>query len=149
MNTKKDRSIGVIIFHMKSGKPEFLIIKHRQGHWSFPKGHKEKGETDIQTAKRELSEETGITDVKFISEKIELSEVYIFNSGKNHRVEKSVDYFIAEVFSETVKIDNKEIVNFQWCEQEEGLKLVTFTESENLLKKAYNIISNKNEKEIS
>ena len=149
MNTKKDRSIGVIIFFMKSGVPEFLIIKHRQGHWSFPKGHMEKGETDLQTAKRELSEETGITDVKFISEGIELSEVYLFNSGKNHRVEKSVDYFIAEVFSETVKIDNMEIVNFQWCGLDKGLKLVTFPESENLLNKAYKIILNKNDKEIS
>lgn len=134
---------------MISGVPEFLIIKHRQGHWSFPKGHKEKGETDLQTAKRELSEETGITAVKFISEGIELSEVYLFNSGKNHRVEKSVDYFIAEVFSEKVKIDNKEIVNFRWCDLEGGLKLVSFPESENLLNKAYKIISNKNDKEIS
>ena len=134
---------------MRKGIPVFLIIEHRQGHWSFPKGHKEKGETDLQTAKRELSEETGITDVKFISEGIELSEVYLFNSGKNHRVEKSVDYFIAEVFSETVKIDNMEIVNFQWCGLDKGLKLVTFPESENLLNKAYKIILNKNDKEIS
>lgn len=139
----------MIIFHMKPGKPVFLIIKHRQGHWAFPKGHKEKGETDIQTAIRELKEETGITNVKFISDRIELSEVYKFNSGKNHRVEKSVDYFIAEVFSETVYIDKKEIVNFQWCGLEEGLNLVTFSESENLLKKAYKKILNKNDKEFS
>lgn len=148
MELKKDRSIGVIIYHMKNGEPEFLIIKHRQGHWSFAKGHKEKGESDFQTALRELKEETGIKDANFISDKIELSEKYSFNSANKHRVEKSVDYFIAEVPSNDVKIDNMEILEYQWQELNSGLELVTFTESQNILKKANEIILNKNKNVI-
>lgn len=129
---------------MKNENPEFLIIKHRQGHWSFAKGHKENGESDFDTAKRELKEETGITEAKFISDKIELSEKYSFNSGNKHRVEKSVDYFIAEVFSDEVKIDNMEILEYDWLNLSSGLELVSFLESQNILNKANEIILNKN-----
>lgn len=148
MELKKDRSIGVIIYHMKNGEPEFLIIRHRQGHWSFAKGHKEKDESDFQTALRELKEETGIKDANFISDKIELSEKYSFNSANKQRVEKSVDYFIAEVPSDDVKIDNMEILEYQWQDLNSGFELVTFTESQNILKKAYEIIINKNKNVI-
>ncbi|HQY21515.1 MAG TPA: NUDIX domain-containing protein [Ignavibacteria bacterium] len=148
MELKKDRSIGVIIFHLNNGEPEFLIIKHRQGHWSFAKGHKEKEESDYQTAIRELKEETGIKDANFISDKIELSEMYKFNSANNFKIEKSVDYFIAEVPTNEVNIDNMEILEYQWRNLCSGLELVTFAESKNILNKAYEIIINKNKNVI-
>ncbi|MBS1518009.1 MAG: NUDIX domain-containing protein [Bacteroidetes bacterium] len=145
MNTKEDRSIGIIIYHLISGSPEFLIIKHKQGHWSFAKGHKESGETEIQTAVRELKEETGISDVKFLSENIELSESYSFNAGRNFKIQKTVDYFIAEVFIKEINIDRKEIVDFKWCDPDSAVKLLTYTDSGELLIKAYNKILNKHE----
>lgn len=147
MEIKKDRSIGVIVFFVENNVPLFLIIKHRQGHWSFPKGHKETGETDLLTAKRELKEETGIKAAKFYTERIELSEKYFFNSGNSHRVEKSVDYYVAEVFSKEVNIDNMEILKYEWCDLKSGMELVTFPESQNILNKANEIISNYNTNE--
>ena len=45
----------------KGGNTEILLIKHiKSGYWSFPKGHVENGETEEETAKREIKEETGI-----------------------------------------------------------------------------------------
>ena len=40
---------------------EFLILLQTNSCWSFPKGHMEAGETEVQTALRELHEETGLT----------------------------------------------------------------------------------------
>ena len=37
-----------------------LVRGRKEGKWSFPKGHKKRGESDIQCALRELHEETGI-----------------------------------------------------------------------------------------
>ena len=57
-----DKSCGVVLFN--SGK--VLLLRHSSissrggGHWDFPKGHIDDGETEIQTALRELEEETGI-----------------------------------------------------------------------------------------
>ena len=41
---------------------DLVLLRHRfGGHWSFPKGHVEAGETERQTALREVKEETGLT----------------------------------------------------------------------------------------
>ncbi len=38
-----------------------LLLKHVSGHWVFPKGHVEPGETQLQAALREVEEEAGVT----------------------------------------------------------------------------------------
>ena len=60
MVVKKHHSIGIILFFRSPRKIKYLLLKQHQGHWGFPKGHIEKGEKYIETAVRELKEETGI-----------------------------------------------------------------------------------------
>lgn len=139
----KDKSIGIILYHVFPRSLKFLIVKHKKGHWSFAKGHRDKGETSIQTAVRELYEETGIKNIKFISKKILLEEKYVFISKKKIKVLKSVEYFIAESKNIKVKIDKKEITNFKWSTVKTGVKLITFSQSRNLLKKADRLINKK------
>ena len=58
-----ETSCGVVLVNFGS----ILLLQYPQGHWDFPKGHVEEGDDSfIATARRELSEETGITDLKFI-----------------------------------------------------------------------------------
>ena len=73
----KDKSIGVVVYCKFPRSVKFLILKHKKGHWSFAKGHKEKDETALETAKRELHEEAGIDDVEFISKKVLLERVFL------------------------------------------------------------------------
>ena len=54
-----EKSCGCIIID----KDRVLLVKHNAGHWDFPKGHMEDGETEIETAIREVKEETNL-DVK-------------------------------------------------------------------------------------
>ena len=57
-----EKSCGAIVFRKFHGNVEILLIKHANGgHWSFPKGHVEEGETEVETATREIFEETGIS----------------------------------------------------------------------------------------
>ena len=64
-----DKSCGVVLFN--SGK--VLLLRHSStssrggGHWDFPKGHIDEGESEIQTALRELEEETGIAHTNVIA----------------------------------------------------------------------------------
>ena len=55
------KSCGVIPFRGDGDQREFLILLQTNHCWSFPKGHMEAGETETQTALRELLEETGLT----------------------------------------------------------------------------------------
>ena len=58
------KSCGVIPWRRKDGHLQVLILK-QQGYaafrWSFPKGHMEAGETEQDTALREMREECGLT----------------------------------------------------------------------------------------
>ena len=54
---KKEKSCGCIIFNEKG---EILLLHQNAGHWGLPKGHVEEGETEEQTAIREVKEETNI-----------------------------------------------------------------------------------------
>ena len=46
-----EKSCGAIVYRKSHGNTEILLIKHiNSGHWSFPKGHMEAGETEIETA---------------------------------------------------------------------------------------------------
>ncbi|RMG69890.1 MAG: NUDIX domain-containing protein [Chloroflexi bacterium] len=56
MRTK--RAAGVLLFREKP-TCQFLLMKHPE-RWDLPKGHQDDGETDVQTALREMWEETGI-----------------------------------------------------------------------------------------
>ena len=53
---KHEKSCGCIIIEDK----KVLLIKQTNGIWGFPKGHVEKNETELQTAEREVKEETGL-----------------------------------------------------------------------------------------
>lgn len=53
---------GVVFRHGKDGI-EILLIQDAKDRWTIPKGHIEEGETAQQTAKREIGEEAGLTNV--------------------------------------------------------------------------------------
>ena len=70
----EEKSCGCIIIENQ----KVLLIQQLEGFWGFPKGHIEENETDIQTAIREVKEETNL-DVKIISTKTYESK-YIINT---------------------------------------------------------------------
>ena len=57
-----EKSCGAIVYRKYHGNTEILLIKHiNSGHWSFPKGHVEAGESEAETARREIKEETNFS----------------------------------------------------------------------------------------
>ena len=60
MEAAQDSAVGIIPVYKQGDRFLFCLVKHADGHWGFPKGHKEEGESDEGAALRELREETGI-----------------------------------------------------------------------------------------
>lgn len=141
MGVINDVSLGVIVFYQFPRSLKYLVLKHSKGHWSFAKGHQNKGEAPIETAKRELYEEAGIDEVEFVSKKILIRESYIYTNKNQDRVRKSVSYFIAGSGTSKVKVDNLEIINYKWCTVKAAEKIITFRESRSLLRKADRLVS--------
>ncbi|OGP52601.1 MAG: NUDIX hydrolase [Deltaproteobacteria bacterium RBG_13_52_11] len=57
-------SAGVIVVRREDGAWHYLLLR-AYNYWDFPKGIVEKGEDPLQTALREVAEETGLKDLVF------------------------------------------------------------------------------------
>lgn len=57
---------GIVFRRNRDGEVEILLIQDAKDRWTIPKGHIEEGETAQQTAKREIGEEAGLTDVEVL-----------------------------------------------------------------------------------
>src|SRR5215216_6165589 len=94
---QRHKSAGVIVFRRAGDECLFLLILSRltkRPLWEFPKGGVEKGETIIQAALRELSEETGIAENEIdLFPDFEYTEDYRFtarDSGQRTLIHKQV-----------------------------------------------------------
>ena len=107
-----EKSCGAIVYRKYHGNLEILLIKHvNSGHWSFPKGHVEAGETEVETALREIKEETGIDviiDPTF-------RETVTYNPRKDSQ--KVVVYFIAKAKNFDYVRQESEIAEIKWSMQ--------------------------------
>jgi 8-oxo-dGTP pyrophosphatase MutT (NUDIX family) len=60
----KEHSIGAVIFRRLIDEPEIILLRRANGTWVLPKGHIEPNEEIEAALRREITEETGITNVK-------------------------------------------------------------------------------------
>jgi bis(5'-nucleosidyl)-tetraphosphatase len=118
-----------------------LLIQHHAGHWSFPKGHADPGETAIATACREFEEETGITDYTVLDGgETSFTEHYAFTQ-KGKLIEKTVVYFPALVNSEAVTVQAAEIQNYAWLGYEAALECITFEQARLLMQRVHTYLA--------
>lgn len=128
---EREKSYGAVIINEKK---EFLLIRHKNGgHWDFPKGHKEAGESSKETALREVLEETGLT-VRLIEGFKEKSR-YSPKSG----VEKTVTFYLGFSMGE-VQIQEEEILDFEYLTYDEAKARITFKESKSIIASAKQFI---------
>jgi tRNA nucleotidyltransferase (CCA-adding enzyme) len=137
----KDFSFGIIPIWNDNGVNRFLLVQSKiENEWSFPKGHPEAGETEIQSALRELREETGITYITFINN-ISYSDKYSFELD-GQKIDKTVKLFVGKVTDPKVTIQEKEIANYKWATYDEALATISFDEPKEFLKDLVNKIKN-------
>lgn len=133
---KQEKSCGAIVYHVSIASTiRFLLLRHRHGgQWSFPKGHVEAGETEVQTALREVLEETGLT-INLMDE-FRHSVNYFPKPG----VRKQVVYFLAETVNDKFIRQESEISEIRWMKPKDALRSVTFGNDRELIIKAINYL---------
>jgi 8-oxo-dGTP pyrophosphatase MutT (NUDIX family) len=129
-NFRTDESFGIVPIARRSDGHLFLLIQHKAGHWGFPKGHAEPGESAQGAACREFAEETGIQTYELLD--ATFVEQYNFTKA-GHVFSKTVTYFPAVVHSQTVNCQAKEVRDYAWLAYDEALAKLTFTQSRQIL----------------
>lgn len=126
-----EKSCGGIIFYKNRASTRILLVKNNNGrYWSFPKGHIEIGETEKETAAREIKEETSL-DVEIIDGFREVSEYCPFG-----KIRKKVVFFLAQAFTDNVKPQIEEIAEFTWVDLQQARKLCAYDNDLRIINKA-------------
>jgi 8-oxo-dGTP pyrophosphatase MutT (NUDIX family) len=135
-----EKSAGAVVFRKENNEIFYLLLRYpsrnrgaRAPYWDLPKGHIEKGETEIDTARREIKEETGLDDIKFIDGFKEQIKYY-FRVDKE-TVFKTVVFFLAQTEKEKIII-SPEHIDYKWLPYNEALKQLSFKNTKEVLRKA-------------
>ncbi len=146
-----EQSAGAVIFYTgKDGTTKYLLLHYAAGHWDFPKGHLEEGETKKEAAIREIREETGLTQLNFIRGFMRSFAYYFKPSFASYKtllpeeraasvVRKEVTFYLAEAFTAKVVISS-EHTGFKWLPYAEAVNVTTFKNAKKLLDAADNYL---------
>ncbi len=134
----KDAAYGFVPFVNVDDQPLYLVTLHHKGHWAFPKGHAEGDETPLESAHRELLEETGLTPAQ-VYEQTQFSEEYVFTSPTGEQVHKTNTYWLAEMPSREVTPQVEEVDDFVWLPYSEALERMTFDTGRQSLQRAHEL----------
>lgn len=126
-----EKSCGALVFRKSHGNIELLLIRHLNGdYWSFPKGHIEKGETEEETAIREVKEETNIDIIPDQT----FREVVTYSPKKD--TIKDVVYFLARAKNYDYVPQEEEISQVKWVEINLAQSILTYDNDKQLVTKA-------------
>ena len=126
------KSCGFVAYKQIGNEKYYLIIKSLNGDVGFPKGHMEPGESELETAIRELKEETGI-DVNVVQGFRRQIEYELRRMPDT--IKQSV-YFLGECVSDNIVRQEAEVTEAGFVSYEDALKLLTFEETKNILEDA-------------
>ena len=136
---KVERSAGAILFRKRGDKILYLLLQHVRGHWAFPKGHIEKGETSIEAARREIKEEADISRIRFFpgyKEHIRFRFSWPPKSKDAESRLKFVVFYLGQVFDLEIKI-SEEHKSFEWVTYDKAYKMLKHKNVRELLRKAH------------
>ena len=126
-----EKSCGAIVIYKKDDRCKILLVRNHNGrNYSFPKGHVELGETEEETAIREVKEETGL-DISIIPSFREVADYCPFG-----KIRKRVVFFMAQTMSDKVRIQEEEIDSFIWVDLEEAHHRCTYDNDLRVIRKA-------------
>lgn len=133
---KQEKSCGALVYRIEDEMLIFLLLRHKHGgHWSFPKGHVEAGESEEETALREVLEETNLH--------ITLREGFrqVVEYAPKPKTKKTVVYFLGHAQQGDPTPQAEEISEIRWMTAGEAQNSVTFCNDKNLLTQAMEYLS--------
>lgn len=104
----REPTAGGIIFRRSDTTKdvEILLIQDAKNRWTIPKGHIEEGETAKQTAGREITEETGLQEMKILN--------WLGKINFRYRRQQSLVLMTTEIFLVQAQGDTDDLKPEEW-----------------------------------
>ncbi len=135
---KKRISSGGIVFRIREGRTEVVIVAVRGRSWCLPKGIIDAGETTPVTALREVREETGLTGE--ILDKIGQVSYWYFIKEEMIRVHKTVHFYLLKYLEGNTDDHDNEVDEALWIPIEEALEKLSYKSEKEIMRKAFVMI---------
>jgi len=103
----------------------------------------EANETPLQTAKREVLEETWLSNIDIIPNTY-FDHYYSFFDKNGGLINKRVGFFVGEIYDDFIVLQTSELKNYYWKDIKSALTILTFQSDKNILEKAYSAFINFN-----
>ena len=133
-------SCGAGVFTRIGGQPHYVLVRAKNqpmGCHGFPKGHMEAGETEEQTALREIYEEVGLR-VRLLPGFRAVTE-YALPYPPDTR--KRVVFFLAEYENQQPTFQKSELAGFSLAPFEKALELTEYADSKQILTDAHRFLT--------
>ncbi|MCJ7827972.1 NUDIX domain-containing protein [Patescibacteria group bacterium] len=136
---------GVVFKKEKSSRLVWLVAKHAGYHkWILPKGKIEKGEKSLETALREVKEETGVV-AKPVSQKTIFKLEYFFwgekeRGGKKTKIFKTVFFYLLQYISGSIESHDLEMEQVVWLSSRQALEKLAFKGEKEALKEGMKLV---------
>lgn len=137
-----EKSCGFVVYRESEGVREYLLVSALNGKYGFPKGHVERGETEYETAVRELKEETNL-EVRFVDGFRRQIE---YKLPKKRGVVKRCVYFIGEYTEGELIRQEEEILDAVFVPFEQAMAIIPFENARSVLQEANEYIDSLAEK---
>ncbi len=133
-----EKSCGAVVFTKENGQIKYVIIRSKEGFYGFPKGHMEGIETEIQTALREVAEETGLS-VDIVGG-FRTEDSHPFNRNDETRI-KHIVYFLAEYYGQTPIAQETELCSIDLMDFDTAISAFQFDSSKRILTEAHTFLT--------
>ncbi len=134
---QQERSAGLVVFRREVGDVVFLLLHYGWGHWGFPKGNIEPGEQEKEAAIREVTEETGLTNIRLLHDFKESIE-YVYRK-RRARIHKVVVYFLAETPEKEIQL-SFEHKGYVWLHYGDAVDQLSYNNDRAVLRAAKELV---------
>lgn len=130
----REYTAGGVVYRQRGEVTQILMIQDKLGRWSIPKGHVEAGESVEQTAIREITEETGLFDLRIVEK---LDKLHFFYRKEGKLIFMTTFVFLIEALGNSDAIvpeSNEGIADVKWFDAAAALELIEYKETQKLFK---------------